>query len=117
MITAIFTKYSTAISQISFLRGDINKDMFIDNPMSHSTKYLSEINNYSSNDKKTEGRWELYEEKEKIRLEIKNEIDQLSIAKIPLILTVSGQSGHPLRVQIKTPDTLFEVLSESNLCR
>jgi putative protease len=99
----------------SFLRGDINKDMFIDNPMSHSTKYLSEINNYSSNDKKTEGRWELYEEKEKIRLEIKNEIDQLSIAKIPLILTVSGQSGHPLRVQIKTPDTLFEVLSESNL--
>ena len=28
----IFIKYLTAIFQIHFLKGDINKDMFIDNP-------------------------------------------------------------------------------------
>ena len=30
----------------SFLKGDINKDMFIDNPRNHSIKHLSEINTY-----------------------------------------------------------------------
>ncbi len=99
----------------SFLKGDIHKDMFIDNPMSHSTKYLSEINNYSSSDKQTKGQMELYEEKEKLRTYIKNEIEQFSTNKIPLTLSISGACGTPLKVSIKTPDTSFDILSGVNL--
>ncbi|MCK4979416.1 MAG: U32 family peptidase, partial [Candidatus Delongbacteria bacterium] len=99
----------------SFLKGDINKDMFIDNPRSHSTKHISELNNYYSKDEMIKGQTELYEEKEKLRIEIKNKIDQISIAKIPLTISISGVSGTPLKVSVKTPDTSFDVLSEVNL--
>ncbi len=99
----------------SFLKGDINKDMFIDNPMSYSGKYYSEMNNYSSGDKMEKGQLELYEEKEKLRTYIKNEIEQLSTSKIPLTLSVSGACGTPLKVSVKTPDTSFDMLSEVNL--
>ncbi len=99
----------------SFLKGDINKDMFIDNPMSHSTKHLSEINSYSSSDKMIKGQMELYEEKEKLRTYIKNEIEQYSTSKISLTLSISGACGTPLKVSIKTLDTSFDVLSGVNL--
>ena len=99
----------------SFLKGDINKDMFIDNPMSHSTKRLSEINTYSSSDKMIKGQLELYEEKEKLRTYIKKEIEQYSTSKIPLTLSVSGACGTPLKVSVKIPDKSFEILSRVNL--
>ncbi len=99
----------------SFLKGNINKDMFIDNPMSHSTKRLSEINNYSSNDEMIEGQEELYDEKEKLRVDVKSRIDKFNIAKIPLIISISGEYGSPLKVSITSPDKTFDVLSESKL--
>ncbi len=99
----------------SFLRGDIDKDMFIDNPMSHSSNHLSEINNYSSNDKMIKGQMRLYEEKEQLRTFIKNKIEQFSIAKIPLTISISGICGTPLKVSVITPNTSFDVLSEVNL--
>ncbi len=99
----------------SFLKGDIDKDMFIDNPMGHSSKHLSEINNYSSNDKMIKDQMRLYEEKEKLRTDIKNKIEQLSIAKIPLTISISGVCGTPLKISVITPNTSFDVLSEVNL--
>ena len=99
----------------SFLKGDINKDMFIDNPMSHSSKHLSDINNYSSNDEMIKGQIKLYEEKETLRTYIKNEIKQFNINKIPLTIKISGECGSPLKVYIKTPDISFKILSQLNL--
>jgi U32 family peptidase len=99
----------------SFLKGDINKDMFIDNPMSNSTKHLSDINTYSSSDKMIEGKTELYDEKEKLRIYIKSEIEQFNTSKIPLTLCVSGACGTPLKVSVKTPDTSFNMRSGVNL--
>lgn len=99
----------------AFLKGDINKDMFIDDPMSYSTKHLSEINKYNSKEKLLKDQIELYKGKEDTRNFIKSKIQDLSIAKIPLIITVSGEYGKPLKVSIKTPTTSFIVLSEINL--
>ncbi len=99
----------------SFLKGDINKDMFIDNPRNHSIKHLSEINTYASNEEMENGHIEFYEEKEKLKTYIKNKIDQLDIAKIPLVISISGACGTPLKVTVKTPDTSFEILSEMKL--
>lgn len=99
----------------SFLKGDINKDMFIDNPMSNSTLHLSEINQYSSDEKRKQGAIELYEEKEETRNHIKNLIDQLNIDKIPLMIDISGARGTILKATVRTPDRSFLVQSEFRL--
>lgn len=95
-----------------YLKGEIGKDMFIDDPMSYSSKRLEEVNDYSFSDK-----LELYDEKADTRATIKREIDQLSIGKIPLKITVSGKAGEPLRIDVEKPGALFSVSSEINLAK
>ena len=99
----------------SYLKGDINKDMFIDNPRDNSIQHLCDINNYSTKQKLEKDRIALYEEKEGIATNVKNKINKLSIAKVPLKISVSGEIDTPLKVSVKTPDTSFVVLSQSNL--
>jgi U32 family peptidase len=99
----------------AYLKGNINKEMFIDNPRDNSIKHLSDINTYATNEKMEQDKLALYEEKKEITANVKNKIKQLSIAKIPLTISVSGKLGTPLRVLIKTPDTSFTVLSKTNL--
>jgi len=99
----------------SFLEGDINKDMFIDNPMSNSTLHLSVINQYSSDDNRKEGAIEFYEEKEETRNFIKDKIDKLNIDKIPLIIEISGTNGTVLTATVGTSDKTFLVQSKSKL--
>ncbi|MCP3871610.1 MAG: U32 family peptidase [Desulfobacteraceae bacterium] len=101
----------------AYLKGDINKDMFIDNPRDNSIKHLSDINTYSTNEKMEEDKLKLYEEKKQITANVKNKIKRLSIAKIPLIISISGKLDAPLKVLVKTPDTSFVVLSKSNLAK
>ncbi len=122
-----FTKHNTLLTNNSelykvfnrdfsngFLRGEISKDMFIDNPMSNSTKYL-EIDSHATNLKRITSKQELYNEKAETRTQIQNKINALSIGKIPLQISISGKSGEPLKVAIETPDSSFNVLSEVNL--
>ena len=99
----------------AFLKGNINKDMFIDNPRTHSTKHLSEINNYASNEEMLEGQKELFTEKDKVKEGILVGIENYNVDKLPLEITVSGECGSPLNVKIKTPETSFDVSSYSNL--
>lgn len=99
----------------SFLKGKISKDMFIDNPMSNSMLHLSEINQYSSDDKRKQGKIELDEEKKEARDYIKEKIDQLNIDKIPLIIEISGALGTVLIATVRTPDRTFLVQSEGKL--
>ena len=99
----------------SYLKGDINKHMFIDNPRDHSIQHLSEINNYFSNNQMIKDQIELYEEKEEITAHVKNRIKQLSIAKSPLTISISGKANTPIKVSVKTQDSSFMVLSKSNL--
>jgi len=54
------------------LKGDINKNMFIDNPRDNSIKHLSEIHEYSTNNKIEKDQIKLYEEKEEVTTNIKN---------------------------------------------
>ncbi|WP_321288675.1 peptidase U32 family protein [uncultured Sunxiuqinia sp.] len=99
----------------SFLKGDINKDLFIDNPMSNSTLHLAEINQYASDDKREQGTKELYDEKDESRKQIKDKIDQLSVDEISLVIEISGASGTVLTATVKTPDRSFTVQSSSSL--
>ena len=99
----------------AYLKGNINKDMFIDNSRDNSIKHLSDINTYATNKKMEQDKLALFEEKKGIKASVKNKIKQLSIAKIPLTISISGKLGTPLKVLVKTPDTSFTVLSKNNL--
>ena len=99
----------------SFLKGDINKDMFIDNPRDHSIKHLSEINQYSTQHELEKDQLAFYDEKENLKTNIKNTIEQISIVKASIVINISGECGIPLKVTIKTPNSLFSVFSEINL--
>ena len=101
----------------SFLQGDINKNMFIDNPRVSSIQHPFEINNHSRNDEAIKDKTQLYEEKIEIKINVKNKIKSLSIAKSPLMISISGGLDTPLKVSVKTPYTSFVVLSESNLVK
>jgi len=99
----------------SFLKGDIDSEMFIDNPRDHSIQHLSEIKDYSSQSELEKDQLALYDEKEKNKAAIQGEINQLSIARIPLTISISGECGSPLKVSVKIPDASFAVASEINL--
>ncbi len=112
--SALFKVFNRAFSN-AFLKGVIDKGMFIDNPRDHSIQHLSEINDYATDDAREKGHLELYDEKAAAKSSVENKINQLNITKAPLIISVSGECGSPLRVTVKTPETSFEVLSEMNL--
>jgi len=99
----------------SFLRGDIHKDMFIDNPRDNSIQHLSDIYDYATNNSKEKGHLALYEEKDAIKATVDHQIKQLSAGKAPLTIRIFGECGVPLKVSVKTPDTSFEVYSAINL--
>ena len=98
-----------------FLTGNIHKDMFIDHPRDHSIQHLSEVNDYSDGDELENDIIGLYDEKEGIKSSVESKIKQLSSAKIPLLISVSGECGLPLKVTVKTPDTSFVVFSAISL--
>jgi len=98
-----------------FLTGNIDRNMFIDNPRDNSIKYLSEMNEYQSEDELVQIKSDLYLEKDLLAKNIQNKIDQLSIKKIPLKITISCQQNAPLEVVVQSPDNIFTVLSESDL--
>ena len=100
----------------SFMKGDINKDMFIDYPRDFSIKQHSEVND-DSTDKMIEDKIEYYDEKEEIITTVKNKIRQLSIAKAPLAISISGKPGTALKVSVKTTDSSFIILSKINLAK
>jgi U32 family peptidase len=99
----------------AFLKGDINAAMFIDNPRDNSAIHLSEANGCSTEENLEKAKGEIYDERTEIITSVENKINQLSIAKVPLTISVSGECGTALKISVKTPDASFVVLSECNL--
>ncbi len=99
----------------AFLRGDINRSMFIDNPRDHAAIHHAEINGGCTDENLARAKREIYDLKTEIITTVRDKIGQLSIAKAPLSITVSGEAGAPLKVLVQTPETSFTVLSDLNL--
>jgi len=99
----------------AFLKGDINRNMFIDNPRDNSATHLAELNRGISDEAFEKIEKEFYTETGEIRSFIKSRIDLLNIAKAPLQITISGKSGTPLKVRMETPDSSFVLFSETDL--
>ncbi|RLC23711.1 MAG: U32 family peptidase, partial [Deltaproteobacteria bacterium] len=99
----------------AYLKGNIDKNLFIDNSRDHSIQQFSGINNDSANKELLKEKISYYEDKAKITATVVKKIQQLNIANNPLIISISGKLGTPLKVSVKTPDTFFDVFSEMNL--
>lgn len=98
-----------------YLKGEIHQDMFIDSPRDHSIVHLSEINKYPTHQALVNDQNSLYDEKMDILADVKRKISPLSIAQSPLNLDISGTSGSPLTVSVKTRGLSFCVCSGTNL--
>ncbi len=99
----------------AYLKGNISKEMFIDNPRDHSIKHLSDVNRYATDDTLAQDQLAFYEEKDGLKITVEDKIKQLSSAKAPLTIRISGECGKPLKVSVKTPETSFVVLSAIDL--
>ena len=100
-----------------FLMGNINSTMFIDNPRDHSALHLSETNGHSTPEKLEKAKGDVYVERTDMIKTIENKINQLSISKSPLKIRISGKVGTPLKVSLRTLDSIFEMVSECNLSK
>ncbi len=100
-----------------FLRGKINKGMFIDNSRDNSARYRAEKNGGATYENIGRAKRELYDLKTGIINHVKNKMADLSIAKAPVIIIISGKDDTPLQVSVKTPDRNFTIYSKSNLSR
>jgi len=101
----------------AYLTGNVDRNMFIDNPRDNSIKQFSGITDGSSNKKLLAEKIKYYEEKAKISTQVRNKIKELSIDKIPLTISISGKLNAPLTICVTTPDTSFVVISETNLAK
>ena len=84
-----------------FLKGDLTKSMFIDNPRDHSFTHANEKLNAISVVQIYDAQQGLAAEKNEISAQVKEKIQYLSIAKIPLAFEFSGKLGEPLKVTVE----------------
>ena len=84
----------------SFLKGNLTKDMFIDNPRDHSAKHAVEIQKAVSIQHIEDVKKTLYDDKNALGATLEDKIKDLSIEKRKLTVSFSGQVGEPLSVSV-----------------
>ena len=91
----------------AFLRGDLNQSMFIDNPRDNSkvhavSKFKADESQAISVVQIQDVEQNLQTDKNDIEAEVVEKIKHLSIEKVPLTLSFSGQLEQPLSVTVTT---------------
>ncbi|QFU22162.1 U32 family peptidase [Shewanella eurypsychrophilus] len=96
----------------SFLKGDLNQSMFIDNPRDNSKNHLKD--KLTDNGSRSisvvqihDAEQALQVEKSQIQATVNDKIKHLSIDKLPLTLAFSGQVGEPLSISVSTHDFII----------
>ena len=99
----------------SFLKGNLTKDMFIDNPRDNSFTHANEKNNAISVVQIQEVQQDLRDDKNKIVDEVAAKVATLNIDKSDLSLSFSGQLDTPFTVTIVIDEKTFIVESNSKM--
>ena len=91
----------------AFLRGDLNQSMFIDNPRDNSKVHA--VNKFKADESQAisvvqiqDVEQNLQADKNTIEADVVEKIKHLSIEKVPLTLSFSGQLGQPLVITVTT---------------
>jgi len=99
----------------AFLKGNINKDMFIDNPRNYSALHLAKSKDGVLVENLDIAKKEVNEETANLISSVKNKIDKLSIEKSALTISIFGEVGEKLIVSVRIPDASFIEKSETIL--
>lgn len=99
----------------SFLKGDLTKLMFIDNPRDNSINYAVDKNKAMSVVQIQAAKTELYQDKNVLGDQLKEKIKSINIDKIPLVLEFIGEKDNPLTVRAIAGDITYEVQTDSKL--
>jgi len=101
----------------AFLRGNLGKDMFIDNPRDHSVNHAIEKNNAVLVEDVLHVKQVLFTEKNELGAELAEKIKYISIAKQPLKMSFTGQLNTPLclTMTIADNDKVYRVQTQSSL--
>ncbi|AJR05560.1 U32 family peptidase [Photobacterium gaetbulicola] len=110
----LYTVFNRDFSN-AFLKGDINKSMFIDNPRDHAATHFSNIYSCTSMDEVKAVKKKLYDTKTDIIQQVERVTKELCVEKLALDIKVIAAEGLPLKVELITPQGLIELQSESNL--
>ncbi|WP_409439987.1 peptidase U32 family protein [Psychromonas sp. GE-S-Ul-11] len=101
----------------SFLKGNLTKDMFIDNPRDNSFTHANKKSNAISVVQIQEAQDILRDDKNKIVDEVAAKVATLNIEKSDLSLSFSGQLDKPFTVTIVIDQKTIVVESNSNLIK
>lgn len=93
----------------SFLKGDLNQSMFIDNPRDNSKNHLADKLSHNGSQSISvvqihDAEQALQRDKNEIQATVNDKIKHLSIEKLPLTLAFSGQLDQPLSITVNTQD-------------
>lgn len=99
----------------SYLKGQMGSEMFIDSPRDYSIQHLSNTQSFSSKEELEKASLKLYEEKDQIRLNVEEKINQLEIALPKLSIHVSGDIGQLLKVELRFEDQSLWFQSEQKM--
>ncbi len=98
----------------AYLTGAMDRQMFTDDPRNHAAKHLREEHGWSTGID-WESETEPFDEIAETAAAVKSRIDQVSFAKAPAVVSISGEFGAPLKVSIKAADASLSVQSELRL--
>jgi len=101
----------------SFLTGYLTKDMFIDSPRDYSGQHAVNENNVVLLEDIKQVKHNLYLEKNALGAELRAKIKHISLAKLPITLSFSGQLNEPLCLTITLGhnDKVYTLQTESLL--
>ncbi|PSV22497.1 collagenase-like protease [Photobacterium leiognathi subsp. mandapamensis] len=112
--TSLFTVFNRDFSN-SYLQGDINKSMFIDNPRDNSVKHFSQIYQATTIDDVKGVKQKLYDDKTAIIQNVEAVTKDMDVSSLPLSIVFSGQEGQPLTIVVTAPEKNITLQSESAL--
>ncbi|WP_419209563.1 peptidase U32 family protein [Photobacterium leiognathi subsp. mandapamensis] len=112
--TSLFTVFNRDFSN-SYLQGDINKSMFIDNPRDNSVKHFSQIYQATTIDDVKGVKQKLYDDKTAIIQNVEAVTKAMDVSSLPLSIVFSGKEGQPLTVVVTAPEKNITLQSESAL--
>jgi putative protease len=99
-----------------FLTGDINQNMFIDNPRDSSALHFSEKNSHSDDADDLKGaKRELYAARTGIMEDVRAKIAGLQVECRPLMIKLSGDDGERLQIEVQTDAGRFRLYSKGRL--
>lgn len=113
--SAIYRVFNRTFSN-GFLTGDVNKEMFIDNPRDSSALYFARQNSQSDEvDDLNVAKRDLYAARTDIMNDVRRQIATLHSEKVPLHIKLSGRQGQPLQLEVVAGEDRFCLQSKSLL--